>query len=235
MQSSGMTMVKTHTRTRRGDLRDARLLKDYRISCELRHGKLESMRISLGTAWTILMLAGALTACSPRENEIESSDNSYTQSGSVETPDGQLMIAGPIATWPEGPTGMPQLPYSVFSADDLRIGASADDGVVIIHTGNQYGTHVEVTVSSVQSPPVDEEGWDESFDLEFSTADGQMYVYDMNSFSYASGVEQPITSDGPGTYTMRVSIRGRLANRNDVNSSIPESYLLQVWKSAAAE
>ena len=87
----------------------------------------------------------------------------------------------------------------------------------------------------MQSPPVDEEGWDESFDLEFSTADGPMYVYDMNSFSYASGFEQPITSDGPGTYTMRVSIRGRLANRNDVNSSIPESYLLQVLKSAAAE
>lgn len=87
----------------------------------------------------------------------------------------------------------------------------------------------------MQSPPVDEEGWDESFDLEFSTADGPMYVYDMNSFSYTSGVEQPITSDGPGTYTMRVSNRGRLANRNDLNSSIPESYLLQVLKSAAAE
>lgn len=87
MQSSGMTMVKSHTRTRRGDLRDARLLKDYRISCVLRHGKLESMRISLGAAWTILLLAGALTACSPGENEIELSDNRYTQSGSVETPD----------------------------------------------------------------------------------------------------------------------------------------------------
>lgn len=181
------------------------------------------------------MLAGALMACSPGEDEIESPDNRYTQSGSVGTPDGQLMIAGPIASWPEGPTGMPQLPYSIFSDDDMRIGASADDGVVIIHTGNQYGPRVEVTASSVQSPPLGEEGWEESFDLEFSTVDGQMYVYDLNSFSYASGFEQSITSDGPGTYTMRVSTRGRLANQNDVNSSIPESYLLQVWRSAAPE
>jgi hypothetical protein len=52
------------------------------------------MRISLGAAWTVLMLAGALMACSPGEDEIESSDNRHTQSGSVETPDGQLMIAG---------------------------------------------------------------------------------------------------------------------------------------------
>lgn len=62
-----------------------------------------------------------------------------------------------------------------------------------------------------------------------------MYVYDLNSFSYARGFERPITSDGPGTPTVRVSTRGRLANQNDVNSSIQESYLLQVWKSAAPE
>jgi len=207
----------------------------YLISRELRHGKLESMRSSLGTAWTILMLAGALMACSPGEEEIESSDNRHSQSGSVETPDGQLMIAGPIATWPEGPTGMPQLPHSIFSADDTRRGASAGDGVVIIHTGKQYGPRVDVTVNSVQSPAPDDEGWEESFDLEFSTADGQMYVYDLNSFSYARGFEQPITTEGAGTYTMRVSTRGRVANQNDGNSSIQESYLLQVWKSTAPE
>lgn len=121
------------------------------------------------------------------------------------------MIAAPIASWPDGPTGMPQLPYSIFSADDMRIGASADDGVVIIHTGNQHGPRAEVTAKSGESSPLDEAGWEEPFDLEFSTADGQMFVYDLDSFSYASGFERSITSDGPGTYTVRVSIRGRLA------------------------
>ncbi len=195
------------------------------------------MRISVGatTAWTVLMLAGTLVACSSDENKVESSDSRYIQSGSVQTPDGQLMIAGPISSWVEGPTGMPQLPYAIFSADDAHIGASADDGVVIIHTGNQYGPRVVVTVSSVQSQPVDEEGWEESFDLEFSTVDGQMYLYDMESFSYASGFERPITFDGPGEYGMRVSTRGRLANRNEASSSLPENYLLQVWKSAEPE
>ena len=67
------------------------------------------------------MLAGALTACSASEDATEPSGNGYTQSGSVQTPDGQLMIAGPIASWPDGPTGMPQLPYSIFSADDTMI------------------------------------------------------------------------------------------------------------------
>ncbi|AKE00059.1 hypothetical protein BS297_30670 [Rhodococcus erythropolis] len=195
------------------------------------------MRFSVGatTAWTVLMLAGTLVACSSDENKVESSDSRYIQSGSVQTPDGQLMIAGPISSWVEGPTGMPQLPYANFSADDARIGASADDGVVIIHTGNQYGPRVEVTVSSVQSQPVDEEGWEESFDLEFSTVDGQMYLYDMESFSYASGFERPITFDGSGEYGMRVSTRGRLANRNEASSALPETYLLQVWKSAEPE
>ncbi|MFF1942468.1 hypothetical protein ACFVWF_10170 [Rhodococcus qingshengii] len=145
------------------------------------------------------------------------------------------MIAGPISSWVEGPTGMPQLPYAIFSADDARIGASADDGVVVIHTGNQYRPRVEVTVSSVQSQPVDEEGWEESFDLEFSTVDGQMYLYDMESFSYAGGFERPITFDGSGEYGMRVSTRGRLANRNEASSALPENYLLQVWKSAEPE
>lgn len=163
---SSMSMVKTHTQTRRSDSErvrvDARPMKDYPIPCWHRHGKLESMRMSLCAAGTIPILAGALMTCSPGENEIESSDNRYTQSGSVEVPDGQLMFAGPIASWPEGPTGMPQLPYSIFSADDKRIGASADEGAVIIHTGKQYGPRVEVTVSSVQSPSLNDKGWEES-------------------------------------------------------------------------
>lgn len=160
--------------------------------------------------------------------------NEYTQSGTVETPDGQLMFAAPIETWPPDPTGMPSLPTPSFTDYDERAGAASGDDAVVVHTGSQYGPCADVTVHSVRSKSEAEAGWEESIDLEFTTPDGQMYLYDMGSFSYATGFEQPITNAGPGTYAMRIQVRGRLTNQQDPASTVPESYLVAVWKTSSA-
>ncbi|WP_329560929.1 hypothetical protein OG711_26850 [Streptomyces uncialis] len=101
------------------------------------------------------------------------------------------------------------------------------DGQVEILTGIHSGS-VHVTVSSHHHPPTHDPGpWEEISELSFPSPSGTLAVaalmHDLDEEL------PPLTTAGPGTYRLRVHVRGRDTAVDLTPDDVTEHYLIQCW------
>ncbi|MCW4353910.1 hypothetical protein ONR57_11435 [Hoyosella sp. YIM 151337] len=123
---------------------------------------------------------------------------------------------------PSGPPLFPILP------DDC-IEPAADGKIIFVCTGAQNGL-VSIRAETLTGEPAPcSEGWDEVFDTYVSSVTGELYLW-TGTADLLPGITQPLCPR-PGTYHVRIHIKGRLANRGWAENVTDESYLVQIWES----
>lgn len=131
--------------------------------------------------------------------------------------------------------------FGVFDAEELLIeSGSWANGLVRamsigawIATGVSLG-YVRVTAIAAASRPetIDPGSWDEIVDVSVYSPHGDLRV---SSLEYGPVSALPVLSPhGPGTYRLRVHVRGRDMRRDRVQNAPTEDYLLISWPAEAA-
>lgn len=102
-------------------------------------------------------------------------------------------------------------------------------GSAVIHTGIADG-QVDVSVEAYGSePPLVLEDWDDVVEVAIDSPTGELQVRCLDD-------DPPtlpnLASSGPGTYRLRVHVRGRDTAPDAATDDVTESYLIQTWPSA---
>jgi hypothetical protein len=102
-----------------------------------------------------------------------------------------------------------------------------------IHTGLDTGNVNVMTVIRYEAPEeIDEASWDEIVEVSVHSEYGELRVDSPHSGAVFS---LPVLStNGPGSYRLRVHARGRDANLNGITETSTEDHLLIIWPSAPA-
>lgn len=131
--------------------------------------------------------------------------------------------------------------FGVFDAEELPVeSGSWANGLVRsmsigawIATGISMGNvRVAVTTGASQPETIDPGPWDEIVDVSVYSKHGDLRV---SSLEYGPVPALPLlSSQGPGTYRLRVHARGRDSRRDHVQNDPTEDYLLVSWPAEAA-
>jgi hypothetical protein len=101
------------------------------------------------------------------------------------------------------------------------------DSLSVIFTGIATGwVDVEVRLADAAPPAVDLDGWEEVVETSLTSASGQVRLRALMADTPPLPV---LTHDGPGTYRLRIHVRGRDTATDLSTSEIVENYLLTIW------
>lgn len=106
-------------------------------------------------------------------------------------------------------------------------------GFVVVYTGTNQGP-VWVTVQVHQAaPPLELASWEDVAEVSFTAPNGQTTIQE-----WGGDVHQELpnlTPAGPGTYRLRLHVRGRDRGREEVSPEEPvEEHLLAIWPAPPA-
>ncbi|MCJ0904251.1 hypothetical protein [Rhodococcus sp. ARC_M6] len=127
---------------------------------------------------------------------------------------------------------VPDWPEVLTNPDGTSIPAVSDDTIAIL-TRNQFGEASIRAISLTGPPPSRHTGWEEFYEAQIDSPDGETYVWPGGGPSSENPFTDPVTVDGPGRYHFRIYISGRIGNVGDSNPTVPERYLIETWKATA--
>lgn len=102
-------------------------------------------------------------------------------------------------------------------------------GCAVLHTGIADG-EIELTIETYgEAPSLASSGWDDVVEVSVRSASAELRVMCLED----NPPDLPIlASSGPGTYRLRVHVRGRDIATDGAPEDVTESYLIQTWPSA---
>ncbi|MDI9915507.1 hypothetical protein [Rhodococcus sp. IEGM 1379] len=127
---------------------------------------------------------------------------------------------------------VPDWPEVMTNPDGTSIPAVSEDTIAIL-TRNQFGEASIRAISLTGPPPRRHTDWEEFYEATIDSPEGETYIWPGGGPSSENPFTDPVTVDGPGRYHFRIYISGRIGNVGVSNPTVPERYLIEVWKADA--